>query len=503
MTAAATQPKLQVDEDQFAQPLWRLNNLYRIVNEKGVAVPFVMNDAQEALFHELHQLNTILKARQLGFTTFIQLLMLDAAVFNPNTRCGVVAHNQEDAKAFFRDKVKFPYDNLPQGIKNECQAEVDSALSLSFKNNSSLRIGTSLRSGTFQYLHISEYGKLCAVYPEKAKEVRTGALNTVHAGQHIFIESTAEGKEGHFYDLTQQARSAQRKGAVLTPLDFKFFFYPWWKHPAYVLDPTGVVIEAPYQKYFSKLEEEAGIFLTPEQQAWYVKKRAQQGDEMLREFPSTADEAFEASVEGAYYAGGMAKAELLGKISNVPYDPHVKVETWWDLGMSDKTTIWFAQRCGQEIHLIDYYENTGEGLPHYAAVLDEKKSAHGTWVYDRHVAPHDIKVRELGTGKSRLEIAQGLGIDFDICPDHSVVDGIEEVRNNLFKCWFDEARCADGIKSLKAYRKDWDEKHGTWRSKPRHDWASHASDAFRYGIMAPGGSADWGRELIPNVGTLA
>src|SRR4029077_18963086 len=130
----------------------------------------------------------------------------------------------------------------------------DSADELIFANNSSIRVSTSMRSGPLQYLPISEYGQFCANFPEKGREVRTGALNTVQAGQVVFIESTAEGQEGHFYDLCEQAQAKQRMGTSLTPLDFKFFFFPWWKASEYAINPEGVVIEEGYREYFEKLE---------------------------------------------------------------------------------------------------------------------------------------------------------------------------------------------------------------------------------------------------------
>lgn len=173
----------------------------------------------------MHALNVILKARQLGFTTFIQILMLDECLFRPNTAAGVVAHNREDAEAFFTDKIRFAYDNIAEVFRGIVPtATSDSVRELRFSNGSSIRVGTSLRSGTLQLLHVSEYGKLCAKYPEKAREVKTGALNTVHAGNMIWIESTAEGREGHFYELCQQAKAKSEKGSTLSALDFKFHF---------------------------------------------------------------------------------------------------------------------------------------------------------------------------------------------------------------------------------------------------------------------------------------
>jgi hypothetical protein len=155
---------------------------------RGTTTPFRLNWAQAELLSSLHECNLILKARQLGFTTFIQLFMLDACLFNSNIRAGTIAHRLDDARTIFRDKVKFPYDNLPDMLKAARPIVRDSADELVFGNNSSIRVSTSMRSGTLQYLHISEYGQVCARYPDKAREIRTGALNAVQAG-----ESTAEG----------------------------------------------------------------------------------------------------------------------------------------------------------------------------------------------------------------------------------------------------------------------------------------------------------------------
>src|SRR5215831_6060909 len=223
------QPAFSQARTQLKDRRWRLSNLYSIIDKDGRKLPFRPNWAQLALLDEIHNQNCILKARQLGFTTFIQLFMLDACLFNSNVRAGTIAHRLDDARTIFRDKVKFPYDNLPDVLKAARPIIRDSADELIFSNNSSIRVSTSMRSGTLQFLHVSEYGQLCARFPDKAREVRTGALNAVQAGQCVFIESTAEGKEGHFYDLCETAQAKQRTGAPLTPLDFKFNFFPWWR----------------------------------------------------------------------------------------------------------------------------------------------------------------------------------------------------------------------------------------------------------------------------------
>ena len=293
-------------EELFSDRHWRLNHLYTIRDERGMAIPFRMNATQELLYRQLSHLNIILKARQLGCTTFLQLLLLDACLFNSNVSAGIVAHNREDAEAFFDDKIKFAYDNLDPEIKKAIPATQDSAKSLTFANGSRIRVGTSLRSGTFQYLHVSEFGKVCAQFPSKAKEIVTGAFNTVHAGQFIAVESTAEGQGGYFHDMVMAAKRHAEQGKELTPLDFKFHFHPWWRDPGYTLDEPVTVTTAD-QRYFADLADK-GIRLTDGQKAWYLKKAQVQGEDMKREYPATPEEAFAAAIEGAYYAEGLKTA---------------------------------------------------------------------------------------------------------------------------------------------------------------------------------------------------
>lgn len=203
--------------------------------------------------------------------------------------------------------------------------------------------------------------------------------------------------------------------------------------------------------------------------------------------------SFQAAITGSYYGAIIENLSINKRITDVPYDEDLDTETWWDLGMNDQTCIWFVQRFKDEIRLIDYYENSGEGLDHYAKILNNRG-----YEYSRHIAPHDIKVRELGNfGKSRLESALELGIEFDIAPKLSIEDGIEAVRKALPNCWFDKSKCQKAIEYLKAYQKKWDEKNQCFKNKPMHNFASHCADAFRTGIVGDGvDTSDW-QEQIP------
>jgi hypothetical protein len=475
-------------EELFVDRRWRLNNLYMIKDKAGYAVPFRLNKAQDQLLDQLWSLNVILKARQMGFTTLIQLLMLDACLFNSNTSAGIVAHTREDAEAFFGDKIKFAYDNLDPEIRRVVSATQDSAKSLTFSNGSRIRVGTSLRSGTFQYLHVSEFGKICARFPEKAKEIVTGAFNAVQAGQFIAVESTAEGQGGKFHDMVMQAKRHAEQQRPLTQLDFKLHFFPWWQDASYSLSPEDaakVTLTAENDSYFERLYD-LGIELSIEQEAWYAKKLVQQQDEMKREYPSTIEEAFEASIEGAYFSKEMERVRREGRIRQAVPVENLPVDTFWDLGVNDDMVIWFRQRVGPEHRFIGYYANSGEGLKHYALKLAEI-AREREWTYGTHHLPHDGKVRRLAHEAKTVE---EMLVELNVKPVQVVPritsekQGIEASRAYLPRCWFDERYCEDGIKALDNYRKEWDEERGVWKDRARHDWASHGYKAFETAAVA-------------------
>lgn len=189
--------------------------------------------------------------------------------------------------------------------------------------------------------------------------------------------------------------------------------------------------------------------------------------------------SFDAPIEGSYYNAQMARAREEGRIGRVPVDPMLPVHTVWDLGVGDANATWFVQLVGAEIRLVDYIQGSGYGLDYYAQELQAKKYNYGT-----HIAPHDIKVRELSTAKTRLDIAASLGINFSICPNVPRDDGINAARMIIPRCWFDEEKCEKGISALNSYQKVWDEDNKVFRNTPLHNWASNGADAFRYLAVA-------------------
>jgi hypothetical protein len=283
---------------KLSNPWWRLNNLYKIENEKGELVTFRLRPAQRALFESMHYRNIILKARQLGFSTAIDIYLLDQALFNKNLKCGIIAQDKSAAGEIFRTKIAIPFDNLPGWLRadfkiTERRSGANGGYIL-FAHGSSIQVATSFRSGTVQRLHISEHGKICAKYPAKAKEVRTGTLNAIHDGCIAFIESTAEGVGGDFHEMSTRSMELGQSGIELTTQDWKFHFFAWWQDPKYVaqVPAAGLRLSKYHREYFAGVELAMQITLTAEQRQWYINKEIEQRDEMKQEFPSTPLEAF-------------------------------------------------------------------------------------------------------------------------------------------------------------------------------------------------------------------
>ena len=219
--------------------------------------------------------------------------------------------------------------------------------------------------------------------------------------------------------------------------------------------------------------------------------KAEMGEDKFRqEFECS----FDAPVEGAYYGQLLNEADEQNRVTKIPHDSLARIVCSWDLGVSDSTCIWVAQVVGKEIQLIDATENHGVGLDYYVSWLRERGYSGG-----QQILPHDVRVREMSSGKSRQEVLMEAGLDVTIAPSLSVADGIQAVRRLLPRCWFDEERTKQGLSALRNYRRVFDEKRNVFFDTPLHDWASHYADSFRY--MAIGLNevdSDWGKPLNIN-----
>jgi phage terminase large subunit len=185
--------------------------------------------------------------------------------------------------------------------------------------------------------------------------------------------------------------------------------------------------------------------------------------------------SFEMGVEGSFYSKYLDNMRIKGQIGIVPWEPAFKVNLAIDIGVRDSTCLIWWQQIGTTLRIIDCYDKNKEGLEHYVGVIRSKP-----YLYNHFVAPHDVKVKEWGSGMTRLEKAHHLGIDFIVAPDLSIMDGIEAVRSTLPKVWIDEQRCKPLIRALEGYRQEFDAKRNVYKSHPLHDQNSHYADAMRY-----------------------
>ncbi len=306
---------------EWRDPWWRLTHLYWILDKNGRAVRFEPNAEQESLYRSLWYRNDILKARQLGFSTFMAILALDQCMWVPNFTAAVIDITMPDAIKKLR-KVEFAWKRLPQVVRDACPVKTKAATEWIWENGSSLYCGVSARGGTTNLLHVSELGKISARFPQKAREIITGAFEAVSHDGIVVVESTAEGASGAFFDITNEAHKAHLEKAKLSKLDFRLHFFPWYTNRGYSLDPEGMHIPEPLKRYFREIQAKLGITLTPGQMAWYAaKKRTLKGD-MKREYPSCI-----AATEPIFTPGGIVPigvAAVDGKVITRHFDQGTK-----------------------------------------------------------------------------------------------------------------------------------------------------------------------------------
>jgi len=201
--------------------------------------------------------------------------------------------------------------------------------------------------------------------------------------------------------------------------------------------------------------------------------------------------SFDAAVEGSYYGQMLNELEDKKHMQEIPREEISRTFTAWDLGMGDSTSIWVAQLVGTEVRLLDYYENHGVGLDHYVKWIKDNDYSKA-----EHILPHDVRVRELGTGKSRLEMLEDSGLEVKIAPRMGLDDGIQAVRRLLPRCWFNVPKVQNGLNCLRNYRRDYDEKRKIFFERPLHDWSSHGSDSFRYlALGLDEGHSTWSKPI--------
>lgn len=403
------------------------------MDKQIVSTGYSPRPLQEVLHKNMKRFSVVVCHRRFGKTVFSINHMIHKGIRNrrKNPRYAYLAPLYGQAKRVAWDYLKMYTENIPGAVPNEADLRVDIERP---KQGDSVRFTllgadnpVSLKGIYLDGVILDEYAEM---NPTAWREVIRPTLSD-REGWAIFI-GTPRGRNS-FWELYERAKSGQD---------------PDWFGALYKASETGILSP-------SELES---------------NRREMTDDEFEQEYECS----FQAALVGAYYGKEIEKAEKEGRITQVPYDESLPVNTYWDLGMDDSTTIWFVQRHGMSFRIIDYLEDSGLGLPAYARKLKEKGYTYGV-----AYLPHDAQVRELNTGKSRIETAKLLGLNPRIVPKHSLEDGIHATRMIFGKCWFDREKCKRGIEALQNYQRKWDAKNNIFSSAPLHNQWSHGADAFR------------------------
>lgn len=475
------------EQQYLRSKLWRLNNIYTVLNKQGQPVKFRMNYAQHRVYaaSRKHPRLIILKSRQQGISTFWLVSYFDDALFCPHLNIGLMAQGTDEASTLL-ERVKFLWENLSSDIKAFARVALskDNAKAYALDNGSTLFIRVSFRSATLQRLHVSEFGKIANAYPQRAKEVKTGTLQALAKGNTGVIESTAEGKNEFKYMWDSAVQVVQT--GTLTPKDFYPVFLSWLDDPDCALD-IQQVIDNEASEYFAKLETETGRKLTDQQKNFWVAQKRELGGDIFQEYPATPEEAFTAAKDGTYYSRAynehvVRRHKLIPKL----YDPNLPVDVYFDLGVDDYTVVGYTQWYRGAYRLIDEDWNNGYDLEFY---IDEAKRR--GYNIRSFVFPHDLKQRQLLSGKSQGGRAR---TKYDIIREYikehfprahihvlaksDVEDGIEAVRRMIPMLEVDP-KCTYLISCFLNYSKEYDEKLGVWKRTPLHDEFSHGADMLR------------------------
>jgi hypothetical protein len=398
----------------------------------NVVIPYSPRPLQVIIHNELKRFNVVVCHRRFGKTVFGINELIKVALTSPreDVRVHYIAPFRSQAKRIAWDYAKKFSAGIPGHTVNESELRID------YPNGARLELlgadnPDSMRGIYSDAALMDEYAQMA---PSMWTEIVRPAIAD-RKGMVIFI-GTPKGQNS-FYYLFQKALANPRR----------------WFTKVYKASETGILDEEEIEDMCEDMSPE----------------------EVAQELECS----WTAAIKGAYYSHFLTEADDHGRIIHVPWEPAHPVYTAWDLGLRDSTAIWYWQVINGETRIIEYEEFTDSSLEQTISHVINKP-----YTYGEHFAPHDIETRELSTGKSRKEFAANFGIYFETVPRVSVQDGIEAARVFMRKCWFDERMTAEGRNALLNYRKDWDERRQVFRDKPRHDWSSHAADAFRYMALA-------------------
>lgn len=491
LAATMTEDDWKALDGNLKDPIWRIRNLYKIKASKGgKLIPFVPSPEQQQIIDAIYLDGLtkilILKARQLGMSTVIDVIMADMMIWNEGHQGSIVDQTQKDSALKLKHKVAAAFYSMPEAIRDlfVVVKSNDSEFAVRFRKADDDQVsttfaGTNARGGTNNVLHVSEWGPIQHDDPPRSEEIMTGALPSAEDGLTVVETTWKGGKGGDLWEITDRAMTTRPED--MTDKDYTLFFFPWYKDPRYQTEGNFAQIPAELHKYFDECERHLAALKTPhkfspQQRLWYYKVAMPKGAARYAEYPTVLEECFKAPVPGAIYAELIDQARAEGRIIDFPWDRSSLVFTFWDLGSPKNTEVIFLQFVGRELHVIDHDTGLDLGPTERVAHLKAKG-----YPYGGHLFPHDAGAKEK-SGKNFEEQMTDAGLTsisiIPRCPE--VWPGINKMGELLPRMLFHKTRCKKLIEALSCYRTKEDKtKAGHQTSQPVHDWASHPADAFR------------------------
>jgi len=484
-----TEPASDKDmvENYLPSRLWRLVNLYTIVDKWGQRIHFTPNRAQVIVYWYFlqHPRLIILKSRQQGISTLWLIMFFDTAITIPDYTGGLMAQGKREASILLT-RTKLLWSTLDENVKGFLMLALvkDNTDTVEFTNNSQVLIGVSFRSQTLQALHISEFGKIANENPKRAEETKTGSLQAIAQGNAAIIESTAEGTNEfrYMWDEAEGVKPEER-----APKDFLPVFLSWHEDP----DCNLAIDQSSTQEsldYFSEHELNGWTF-TREQKNWWISQYRELKTKIYQEYPLTAEEAFKASRMGAYWHNAWKDFGLIGAVDSpdhVPhlYNPQLPLYCFMDLGVNDTNTVGLIQFYNKRRTIVWEYGNSNQGVKHYAMKIKQFTSSIGASLPQLFL-PHD------GTKRSQVDLQtaeqayreEGFTVIMLERPTNKLV-AINQVRSEIEKSYVEvDQACPYCIATFANYSREWDPKLEQWKKEPKHDEWSHWADLVIYITM--------------------
>ncbi len=500
MSAAYTADELAAIVAKMEDPLYRLccGKLYGILTSDGRGViPFTPRPEQVLIFERIYgrkwdpvtQTSTphgipadrvmIPKARRLGISTAIGVMMADASLWSCDTRATVIDQNAGDAERKLAEIMKVAVEffrNADPDFRAMLKVvkDNDSTFSFSMAGNgkSEIHAVAGARGGTNDWLWVSEWGVIQHEDPKRSARIRSGALPSARHGKTIVETTWAGGKTGDLWELMEPVLSGESD-------DWTILFFPWYVDPRNVHDTA--TIDEPARKYFEKIRPRlaaAGVVLSERQVRWYAMERRAQGIFMTRENPTFLDECWSAPVKGAIYAAEIDQARAEGRVGHWPVDPSCLVHSAWDLGSPQNTVVWYFQLVGPMLRVVDVdFRLELTATQRVAHMLGKP---YGNQL-GKHLMPHDATSKN-STGESPVQVFSRAGLkQINVIPRcHDEWTGINALREIFPLMQFDTAHCDEALSIVGTYHTRPATNGGAIIDEPVHDSSSHFADAMRY-----------------------